>query len=206
MTTRVRVGLVVATLVAVVIAVLSFPHRNATPKKDQNTLDSLRITHPMFEALRDTLILRETTYVRRVDTLVRYANQLDANASTLHKTADSLAGVARSLPETVTVWRRAYEVRSQEADTLRKALFVTRSALENEQQARAAADLRADATSARLTVSENLNTRLANDIRSASECKFLWMRCPSRPAVFATGAILGAGVAYVGVRILAPTR
>lgn len=183
-------------LTLLMIAVLSWPKHANTPAKDQQTLDSLKITAPIFRAQQDTLVLRETSYVRRVDTLVRYADRLSAVATIIHRTADSLAVIAQHSTDSAHVWHAAYDARTMEADTLRKALVESRDAVETERRARLLADTRANAATQRLTVTEDLNAKLANDIRSASECKFLWMRCPSRPAVLAAGALVGAGAMY----------
>jgi hypothetical protein len=191
----------ITALAVIIVAVLSWPKRHSSqvPTRDANTLDSLKFTQPTFHVSIDTLVLRETTYVRSADTLLRTIKRLDSSGSILHKSADSLAQLARDAQgasDAALRWQEAYTKRSLESDTLRRALFVAVAAQEQERQARIAADQRANLLQSRLDVSENLNTRLAQDINRAVECKFLWMRCPSRKATMVAGVVIGVAATY----------
>jgi hypothetical protein len=192
-----KITWIVTTAIVVIVVALSIPRRKNVPVQDQRALDSLVLSHGTFQASQDTLVLRETTYVRRVDTLVRYVDRLVASSEILHKKADSLAALARVSEDTASRWRSAYDERTREADTLRVALDTAMYALNLERAARLLADTRADNAMTRLGISEGLNTRLAADIKSASECRLLWMRCPSRPVMFAAGVLAGGAVVYV---------
>lgn len=191
----------VTTLVVIIVVYLSLSKKHTqVPTREANTLDSLKFTQPTFHAMIDTLVLRETTYVRSVDTLLRTISRFNTTGNVLHTTADSLAALAvtaHHASDSAVYWHRAYDVRTLESDTLRRALSVAITAQQEERLARTAADQRADATQQRLQISETLNARLAQDIGRAIECKFLWMRCPSRKAVLATGILMGAGMTFL---------
>lgn len=179
-----------ATAGVLLIAAILLAHRHGTPAKDQHTLDSLQITKPIFQANQDSLVKRETLYVRRVDTLRTIVTRLVTTSNELHAQADSFAAVARVASDSAaSKWQMAYTLRTREADTLRAALDTTTKALDAEHQAHLAADLRADNASTRLTASEDLNARLATDIKKASECKILFLRCPSRGVMFVAGVV-----------------
>jgi hypothetical protein len=173
------------------VIVLSIHHLQPIPQKEQYTIDSLKATQPAYQALRDTLIQRETLYVRRVDTLLVQAKHTIATADTAHRRADSLAVIAQQSHDSSSQWKSAYDARTVEADTLRHALSLSFAAESTEHQARLSADLRATNAEQRLTALNDLSSRLAIDLQRATECKFLWMHCPSRKAVAITTFIGG---------------
>lgn len=185
----------VAALLIIVLALVAYcrPKPAPIPRAEQKSLDSLEATKPAFSALRDTLILRETTYVTR-----SVANRAQAIAAT--QAADSLrerAIVAQSVAElqrdTSSAWRAVAELRTAESDSLRSANGALVTALSDMNLARSAAASRATAAEARLAASENLNARLADDVRAGDRCRILYVAaCPSRKTVAIGGIIVGA--------------
>lgn len=190
-------GVALAVPIVIAIIVLSIPKHGTIPEREQRSLDSMRVTKPAYEASRDTLIQRETVFVRRVDTLVRQAKVAVASAEMAHRQADSLAVIAQRAHDTASTWHAAYTARTLEADSLRSALTLTFAAETTEHHARVLADARADAADMRVTALTSLNERLATDVKNATQCKFLWMRCPSRESVGLTALAVGAIGGYL---------
>lgn len=187
-----------ATAAAVLIVVLALvaycrPTPAPIPRAEQKSIDSLEATKPAFSALRDTLILRETTFVAR-----SVANRAQAIAATL--AADSLREgaiaaqlVAEAARDTSSAWRTVAELRTAESDSLRSANGALVTALSDMNLARSAAVSRATAAETRLAASENLNARLADDVRAGDRCRILFvMSCPSRRVAAVSGVIVGA--------------
>jgi hypothetical protein len=174
------------------------PRPGPIPAPDQHTLDSLAITKPVFDSTTHALAERETIYVARVDTVRVRIHALDTAARRLQTLADSLAGVAQAAHDSGS-WRAAYDARTEEADTLRRAIAQRDTAFDFEHRARLDADQRADILTHRLTVSEDLNTRLADDVRRAAECRWLWFKCPSRMRVAVVAGAVGATVGAVAL-------
>jgi hypothetical protein len=178
-------GGVVLGLMALIAISVGIAHRRGIPEKEQHTLDSLQITKSIYDSTQRALAKVETTYVNRVDTLrVAIAARI-AKAGALHARADSEAIAAnRATPDSsATKWHAAYDDRTREVVELRGALDSSTARWDAEHQARIAADLRATNAATRLTASEDLNTRLAADVKHASECRVLFWNCPSRKEV-----------------------
>jgi hypothetical protein len=178
-------GGVVLGLMALIAISVGIAHRRGIPEKEQHTLDSLQITKSIYDSTQRALAKVETTYVNRVDTLrVAIAARI-AKAGALHARADSEAIAAnRATPDSsATKWHAAYDDRTREVVELRGALDSSTARWDAEHQARIAADLRATNAATRLTASEGLNTRLAADVKRASECRVLFWDCPSRKEV-----------------------
>jgi hypothetical protein len=203
-----------ATAGVLLIAAIVLAHRHGTPAKDQHTLDSLQITKPIFQATQDSLAKRETTYAQHVDSLQTIITQLKTTSSVQHRRADSLAAIAArssSSPaqraeefvlddSAASRWHAAYDARTQEAATLRVSLDSSTAQFNAEHQARLAADTRANNAMLRLVPSEDLNTRLAADVKKASECKILFITCPSRTVMFIAGAVTVEAAHMVATR------
>jgi hypothetical protein len=193
---KIVAAVIIAVILIVVIAIV-LAHRRGIPVKDQHSLDSLAITKPIFNATQDTLVRRETLFVRRVDTLRTVVTRLETASNVLHARADSFATVSRVQSDSAaSKWHIAYDLRTAEVDTLRAALDSSHAQWSAEHQARIAADTRASNATTRLAASEDLNSRLAADIKRASECKVLLWSCPSRTAIAVTGLVLGAAAGY----------
>jgi hypothetical protein len=197
-------NLAIWTPVAALVLYVGFchPKKNPVPPKEQHTIDSLAITQPAFQAHRDTLILRETTYVRASTQEARKATIATHAADSLRTIADAAQARAVAAGDTLSEWRAAALARQQEADTLRSALSTTTHALDLQILARIAADDRATASEQRLTAVQNLSERLARDVQAAGQCRVLFVaRCPSRKAV----AVASLAVGSIGTIVILNT-
>lgn len=190
-------AIILAALGVVIIAILSMKKPGIIPEREQKSLDSMRITQRAYEISRDTLIQHETVYVRRVDTLMRRVQAATVGADVAHRLADSLAFSAEDI---ASQWHAAYTARTVEADSLRSALLLTFAAETTQRHARMLSDARADAADMRVMALNNLSERLAKDVQRATECKFLWMRCPTRASIAVTTLIIGAVGGYTAHR------
>jgi hypothetical protein len=193
---KVIAGSIVGAIMLIAIVTM-LAHRRGIPAKDQHTLDSLQITKPIYDSTQRALAKTETTYVNRVDTLRIAVAARVAKASTLHARADSEAVVANhaSPDSSAAKWHAAYDDRTREVVELRGALDSSTAQWDAEHQARIAADLRATNAATRLTASEDLNTRLAVDVKRASECRILFWNCPSRKEVAVVSIVSTALIA-----------
>lgn len=91
-------------------------------------------------------------------------------------------------------WRDLYVMRSEEADSLRSALYRADNARESWARADSADLQRADAAEARAAALERVNRQLATAASSAEKsCRVLWaVSCPSRRTSFIAGVVTGA--------------
>jgi hypothetical protein len=187
----------IAALAIVVLALVAYcrPKPAPIPRAEQKSLDSLEATKPAFSALRDTLILRETTYVTRSSINRAQAIAATQAADSLRERAIVAQRVAEAARDTSSAWRTVAQLRTAESDSLRSANGALVTALSDMNLARSAAVSRATAAEARLTASENLNARLAEDVRAGDRCRILYIAaCPSRKTAAISGVILGAAV------------
>jgi hypothetical protein len=190
-----RGGFIALAVVAVGVGVaVAFaycrPEPTPIPRAEQFSIDSAKATRPAFDSTRRTSIRIESVYVAQ-----SARNRL--GATTAMHAADSLRGLAiawqraaEARGDTVSHWHDVAILRGIENDSLRSANGGLLSALEDETKARTAADSRVSLDSSRLAATENLNARLAVDLRAADPpCRVLVIaRCPSRKVV-AVGAI-----------------
>jgi len=169
------------------------PTPTPIPPKEQTSIDSLNVTSPFYRARRDTFVRVESVYVAQ-------SLRNRSGAMTSSHAADSLgalANVALRLAEaerdTSTHWHDVAILRGLENDSLRSANGGLLTALEQQTQARTAADARSSADSSRLAAVQNLNERLAADLRrSDPPCRVLVIaRCPSRRVVAVASVALG---------------
>lgn len=176
------------------------PRATPIPPKEQASIDSLNATSPFYHAQRDTLIVRETTFVRQSAINRAGAIKSTRAADSLHAIANAAQRRAEAERDTSSHWHDVAILRGLENDSLRSANGGLLAALEQQTQARTAADARSSADSSRLAAVQNLNDRLAADLRRADPpCRVLVIaRCPSRKAVAVTTLALGvlATVAY----------
>lgn len=192
-----RNPLIIALVSLVVLGALWWtscrPKPTPIPPKEQSSTDSLRITQRGFQAQRDTLIVRETTFVRQ--SAINRAGAITSThaADSLHALANAAQRVAEAERDTSSRWHDVAILRGLENDSLRSANGGLLAALDNQTQARTAADARSSADSSRLAAVQNLNDRLAADLRRADPpCRVLYIaRCPSRRVVALASIPLG---------------
>jgi hypothetical protein len=198
-----RAQLIAAAVVAgaAIVIVFAFCRSSPTPlpEKERASSDSLHATRPDYQATRDTLVVRETTYVHA-------STQDRARAAIAEHVADSLRDLSRrwqdaaiAQGDTVSRWYDIARVEQREADSLRSANAELHHATTNDTAAMHAADLRADAAERRLAATDDLRLRLERDLKAASPpCRIAhFFGCPSRKAVFLGGVVLGAAGTYV---------
>ena len=183
-----------------VIAFFGFCHakQGTVPQKEQSSLDSAKITKPIYLAARDTLVRTETTYVTKTVHDTAAARVLYVAAGTAQARADSLQTLAQAADSNASLWHGVADARTQEASALHGVVDTLAEALTNEKAARVSADSRSKIDSARAAALDNLSQRLAADVKKASECRVLFViGCPSRKASFVAGAVASVGVGAV---------
>lgn len=191
--------------VALALAVVAFafcrPRDNPIPTKDAGTLDSLIYTWPTYQAAQVAQVKIETTYVAKSNQAARASDQAGHRADSIAVVADSLERVAKASDDTLSKWRVVAMVRDSEATAYRISRDSARSALTEMTIAKAAADVRADSAEKRRADSEDLNRRLARDVKTVNRCTILWtVRCPSRTETFIGTVLITAAASYVALR------
>jgi hypothetical protein len=163
--------------------------------RERTTIDSLMATKPAFDSQRVERIRAETVYVTRAAISRAAALQSIQSADSLRERAIVAQRVAEARGDTASQWRTVADLRTAESDSLRSANGALATALSDMNLARSAAVSRATAAEARLSASENLNSRLADDVRAGDRCRVLLViSCPSRRVAAAGGVIVGAAV------------
>ncbi len=199
---RSRAVLIIGVAIVAVFIVLTLracrSSGNPIPKADAHTIDSLADAKPAFTRTTDsirTVIVHDTIVTTRTN---RVAETLRASAVVEGRRADSLAALAREHADSARLWRAAYEERTTEADTLKAALVAKDSALVATRDALTGMTLLYRADTARRVALEQLNARLANDVKTAGQCRILFLAaCPSRVLSFVGGAALAGAAVYV---------
>lgn len=151
------------------------------PSSDQHTLDSIKVTTPLYHAERDTLIVHETTFVARAEHAADAARHERASADNIAIVADSLEQTAL---DSAAYWHDAADARKAETQTLRAANDSLSTALEYEHKALLAADARAALDSTRVVALNDFNDRLSRDLEKERHH-------PSSIKVFAAGVLTG---------------
>lgn len=181
------IALIVLSLIAVAFTFAADPEPTF-PAREQHTIDSIKVTTPIYYAKRDTLILRETTYVTRSVVAHEAARTARQHADSIKQHADSLEALADSAVANADLWRETAETRGEEAQQLRHANDSLTVAWLSEHLARLQADARASLDSARVVALADLNQRIVRDVRQ--DCRVLGVvRCPSRTESFIAGSL-----------------
>lgn len=200
-TRALTIGGVVAGVVLIVM--VWYSRRTSTapkiPPRTQRSLDSLSITKPTFDStqaagrravIHDTVV--SVVYRTRVEQVVSHAN-------VAHARADSLAAVARVATDSAaTLWHRAYDVRTSEADSLRRALAFSDSAWQYQRDAYTGMRLLYQQDTLRRVAIERVNRELVTAIGKLQQpCRILpFVPCPSRVLTAIGSAAIGAVVVY----------
>lgn len=166
---------------------------NVVPPKDQKTFDSLGATKPAYDSGRKENVKAQGAAVLRSSTHARQATQSLHAADSLHALAIALQRLAEAAKDTSSRWYPVAVARQKENDSLRASNRGLDSALTEQKAATALADQRARIDSIRLFVSSQLNDRLANDIKTAGQCRWMagLLACPTRTATAITFAVVG---------------
>lgn len=159
----------------------------ATKQRDASTIDSLRSSSAKAQARGQGAIETARGVVTR-STVDRYL-------------ADSLAVQALKTDSTAKqaeLYRLAYQARSREADSLRRAFALADSAHRSDSLAIALLKGAAVVSDARAVKLEQLNAQLEDVAKKAERgCRVLWMRCPSRTEAAIGGVVVGAATREV---------
>lgn len=193
---------------AVALLVVSFwprPANPAIPPAVQRSLDSLTTTAERDRSVRDSLTRAVAVREAIAASATERARGREAAARLARALADPLAGEAARIDSSagvvVEAWRRAYDARTLEADSLRVALREQEAAADLFRQA--ALDLRAELgrTAERLAHSERVNRDLAAAVERAGRCRvLLGIPCPSRGQAFVGGLLVGGTLVVLAAR------
>ena len=170
---------------------------NPIPPKETKSLDSLDATKPTHDSVRKVVTDSATRVVTRIVHDSAAAVKARAEAERYRAVADSALAVARAQHDTTSAafvaadnaTREAYVLRASN-DTLSKRLAEAHGTivLLTQQVTR---------DSIRQRASDDLNARLANDVKTAGRCTWAYVfGCPSRKVVLVAGIAAGAVGTY----------
>lgn len=164
------------------------------PKETQETIDSLRVTKPVFEHTQDSIrrvVVYDTVQATRAQAAAEKAR---ASAKAQQHRADSLAVVAATAAvDSARAWHAAYDARTAEAEQLRTAFAEKDSAYRSERHARQALEVSYGADTTRRVAIEKVNKDLLKAIdRLEQPCRVLGpIPCPTRTVAAVGSGILG---------------
>ncbi|HEV8448601.1 MAG TPA: hypothetical protein VGQ44_17345 [Gemmatimonadaceae bacterium] len=164
---------------------------NVIPAKDQQALDVQHGTQKGYDSTRKENVKAEGASVLRSSTHVRQATTSLHAADSLHVIALALQKLAEAQRDTSSRWYGVAMITQKENDSLRASNRGLDSALQQQKIATAFADQRARTDSIRLVASSQLNDRLANDVKTAGQCRFGHglFQCPTRTETAVTVTI-----------------
>jgi PBP1b-binding outer membrane lipoprotein LpoB len=190
---------ILALAIAFLLKGCGTPDKPKIDTKTQKSIDSLNATKPQFEKTKDsiiTVVVHDTIRAAAVD---RAANQTVARAQVAEHRADSLAAVAQQHSDSAILWHNAYDARTVEADTLRKAVAQKDSAFQAERLAFVNLSALYGADTLRRIATEKVNLGLQNDIKKLQQpCTvpgtFGKIPCPSRTVTLVLTAAAVEGI------------
>lgn len=189
----------------VALVALSFafcrPQPKPVPPKEQKSIDSLTITKPTFDSTQHAV----TEGAKKVITKIVHDSAAAVAARKIaddyRRIADSALAVARASHDTTSAAFVAAENATKEANQLRAMNDTLRSDLSIAKDTIAALVHQIKRDSTRQNATDDLNARLAADIRRGDGCRLAWLlACPSRKATAVVSATIGFGAGYVAHR------
>lgn len=192
-----------AAIVVLVLVMIWYSHRTSTqptiPPRTQRSIDSLSITRPTFDSLQAAgrlAVVHDTVVSVVYRTKVV---QVLGHADSAHVRADSLATVAATATDSAAIrWHRAYDARTMEADSLRRAVALSDSAWQHERDAYTGMRLLYANDTLRRVATEKVNKDLVTAIGKLQQpCRLLpFIPCPSRLVTAIGAATIGAVAVY----------
>lgn len=176
-----------------------WPHPQPIPPKEQATLDSLRITKPAHDSVIHAAAKAETIYVRQSRQERGAAIVAARQADSLRRVAIAADAQAQAARDTSSRWYASAQAWHRTADTLAATNVRLANAYSAESTARVAADRQAAERATRETALEDVNARLATDLRRG-DCRVLFLRCPTRREAFVAG-LVAVPLVRIGVNV-----
>lgn len=187
-----------ALVVALVFSSCPRPdEKDKVPAPIQKTADSLEATRPAFDDRRDSVVRVVAIDTARAVRAERLARARKDSAEGFRRQADSLARLAGTSADSATLWRQAYERRTEEADQLRASNAAADSALQAERSARLrVSQLFSESELRRRQAEEVVIPGLERAIAQLEKpCRIVGpIPCPSRRVSFVAGAAAAVAI------------
>lgn len=165
----------------------------ATPSpRTQWSIDSLAVTRPSHLAAQDSSRRRAAAAVAVGARHDVAADRALAAADSLAHVIDSLRRQPAAIADTSSPWRAIADSLEHETGTLRVVVRERTASRDSARSALRETESRAARDSARTVALEQLQTRLERELRTAGQCRVLFVvRCPTRTEAVVGGVILG---------------
>lgn len=198
-----RAVVVVLVVLAGLLLALCHPKSNPIPPKEQTSIDSMKATKPGFDSMQRVVKQQAARVVTRIVHDSAAAVTARAEADRYRRIADSALAVARAQHDTTSAAFVAADNATKEADKLRASNDTLSARLSEAHATILALTAQVTADSVRQNASDDLNARLANDLRHASPPCYLvphLVGCPSRKTVAVVSLATGYLVSRKDVR------
>lgn len=189
-----RVVVIALVVLAGLLLAFCHPTPNSIPPKEQTSIDSLKITKPGFDSTQHVVKQQAAKVVTKIVHDSAAAVRARAEADHYRRIADSALAVARAQHDTTSAAFVAATNATKEADQLRATNDTLTVRLSEAKTTIVALTDQIARDSLRQHASDDLNARLAKDVKTAGQCRMLpFIRCPTRKQAF----VLGAGTAII---------
>jgi hypothetical protein len=171
------------------------PKPNVIPAREQFSIDSGKVTKPAFDSTQHAAIQSATTVITKIVHDSGAVVAARAEADQLRHVADSALAVARQLHDTSSAAFVAAENATKEADRLRASNELLAADLHVAKDTIVALVQQIRRDSTRQHATDDLNARLARDVKTAGQCRILpFVACPSRLVVAAAAVLVDEGI------------
>lgn len=187
--------LVALGLVGLLASLLAFchPRANPIPPKEQTSIDSMHATKPGFDSTQRVIKQQAAKVVTKIVHDSTAAVVARREADRYRQIADSALAVARASHDTTSAAFVAADNATKEATQLRVANDTLSARLTEAHGTIVLLTDQLTRDSLRQRASDDLNARLARDVKTAGRCTILpFVRCPSRKAVAVVSLAVGA--------------
>ena len=192
-----RVVVLAAVIGLALLLAFCRPKSNPIPPKETKSLDSLDATKPTHDSVRKVVTDSATRVVTRIVHDSAAAAKARAEADHYRRVADSALAVARAQHDTTSAAFVAADNATKEANQLRVSNDSLSKRLTEAHGTIVLLTQQITRDSIRQRASDDLNARLANDVKTAGRCTWAYVfACPSRKVVLVAGIAAGAVGTY----------
>ena len=193
-----RVVVLAAVIVLALLLAFCRPKSNPIPPKETKSIDSLDATKPTHDSVRKAVTDSARKVVTRIIHDSAAAVKARAEADHYRQVADSALAVARAQHDTTSAAFVAADNATREAYALRASNDTLTRRLTEAHGTIVLLSRQITRDSIRQRASDDLNARLAKDVKTAGRCTWAYVfACPPRKVVLVAGLAAGAAGVYM---------